>query len=457
MFEGRGSQGRLCTGLALGAVFLAGAGCSAMGEDVDGFSSEDWKLVQAIQPLATPMPRNPFNHRDTDVALAKLGQMWFFETDGSEAITVDGLSGKKGETGKVGCVTCHDPNHYFIDARGTALSHGLSVLKRNTPSMVNLGWYEWNGWAGRFDSLLMHGSAAFGGGASQLAAAHWIYKKYHAEWDAAFPDHPLDNALDPMAPDAGRFPKTGRPKAAGAPDGPWEMMTPEDQGIILQMQSDWARVWDAYPRALTTHGSAFERYVRGDYSALNPAAKRGLALFVGKAACNECHTGSLLSDSKFHNIGVPTVPGTAPDMARAADMAAFKTNIFSAEGVFPEGAPRAGQPVFDDIEAGKRKHATLDLSPTAMASMVGAFRTPQLLNIAETGPYFHTGTVNTLEEVVRHYNGGGGSAGSFPGPKDPRIVPLGLTDPEIADLVQFLKSLTGAPPDKEWTADIGKH
>ena len=58
------------------------------------------------------------------------------------------------------------------------------------------------------------------------------------------------------------------------------------------------------------------RYVRGEYGLLSPGAKRGLTLFVGKAACNECHTGSLLSDSKFHNIGVPTPTGTATPMRR---------------------------------------------------------------------------------------------------------------------------------------------
>jgi cytochrome c peroxidase len=447
MFEGRVFNCGLRTGMAVGAMLFASTGCSTMGEDVDGFSHEDWKLVEAIQPLAAPMPHNPFNHRDNDTGLAKLGQAWFFETDVAEAITVDGPSGKKGETGKVGCVTCHDPNKYFSESRDGALSHGLSFLKRNTPAMVNEGWYGWNGWAGRFDSLLMHGAAAFGGAASPLATAHWMFKKYRTEYNDMFPETPLPEALDPMAPDASRFPKTGRPKAnADAPDGPWEMMTPDDQHAIFQMQANFARVWDAYPRMLTTHGSAFERYVKGEYSMLSPSAKRGLTLFIGKAACNECHTGSLLSDSKFHNIGIPTVAGTAPDMARSADIAAWKTNVFNAEGEFS-----------DDREAGKQKHATIDYSPGAVAALTGAFRTPQLLNIAETGPYFHTGTVKTLEEVVRHYNAGGGAAGSFPGAKDPRIVPLGLTDAEMGDLVAFLKTLTGAPADPEWTKDIAKH
>ena len=83
----------------------------------------------------------------------------------------------------------------------------------------------------------------------------------------------------------------------------------------------------------------------------------------------------------------------------------------------------------------------------------GAFRTPILLNIAETGPYFHTGEYNTLTDVVNHYNQGGGVPGTFVGTKSPRLQPLGLTETEVADLVEFLKTLTGNPPDPDWMCD----
>ena len=60
-----------------------------------------------------------------------------------------------------------------------------------------------------------------------------------------------------------------------------------------------------------------------------------------------------------------------------------------------------------------------------------AFRTPSLLNIAETAPYFHSGLAKTLEEVLLFYNEGGGTSG-FVGKKSPEIRPLGLTEGEIA-------------------------
>ncbi len=83
----------------------------------------------------------------------------------------------------------------------------------------------------------------------------------------------------------------------------------------------------------------------------------------------------------------------------------------------------------------------------------GSFRTPSLINVAMTGPYFHTGLYNTLRDVVQHYNQGGAPTGTFAGTKSPRIRPLNLTDQEVDDLVEFLKTLTGDPPNVDWSCD----
>ena len=446
MFEAKRFAGWLRPGLGLCAALAGIGGCDSISDDVDGFSQEDWKQVQQIAPLSVEAPRNPFNKRDNDVAVAKLGQMLFFETDVAEAITIDNSPvGKKGETGKVGCVTCHDANKYFVDTRPFGpTSYGRGAPgRRNTPAMLNEGYYDWIGWTGRNDSLVMHGSGVWNLSASVLAYSHYLYKKYREEYNATFPDNPLDPALDPMAPDAKRFPPTGAPKAAGAMDGPWEAMTPDDQKIIQQIQANLGRVWDSYPRMVVTRNSPFERYVKGDYAALSPGAKSGLRLFIGKAACNDCHNGPILSDNKFHNIGVPTpATATAQDMGRFPDMGAARTHAFSSISVFS-----------DNREEGNRKLNSVD---TADVAMTGAFRTPGLLSIAETGPYFHTGEVKTLEDVVRHYNKGGGEPGTFAGPKDARLKPLGLTEAEQADLVEFLRHLTGEVSE-EWKRDTAKH
>jgi cytochrome c peroxidase len=84
----------------------------------------------------------------------------------------------------------------------------------------------------------------------------------------------------------------------------------------------------------------------------------------------------------------------------------------------------------------------------------GAFRTPILLNVAKTAPYFHTGEKTTLRDVVVHYNNGGAPAGTFVGTKSSRLRPLGLSDLEIDDLVEFLNTLTGDAPDPAWLCDL---
>jgi cytochrome c peroxidase len=112
--------------------------------------------------------------------------------------------------------------------------------------------------------------------------------------------------------------------------------------------------------------------------------------------------------------------------------------------------PDAGDPRFavcmeanEPYEACTKYHASLE----------GVFRTPSLISVAMTGPYFHTGETKSLRDVVEHYNKGGGAEGSFVGVKSPRLRPLLLTESEMDDLVEFLRSLTGDAPSKELTCN----
>jgi cytochrome c peroxidase len=112
-------------------------------------------------------------------------------------------------------------------------------------------------------------------------------------------------------------------------------------------------------------------------------------------------------------------------------------------------SPFNGAGIFsDDPVAGAAKIAGL----AQAEEQKGQFRTKSLRHLTETAPYFHHGDMQTLEEVVRFYNAGGGDSG-FAGVKDPLMVPLNLSDSEIADLVAFLESLTGAPVDEALTMD----
>jgi cytochrome c peroxidase len=76
---------------------------------------------------------------------------------------------------------------------------------------------------------------------------------------------------------------------------------------------------------------------------------------------------------------------------------------------------------------------------------IGAFRTPQLRNIGITAPYMHDGSMQTLFDVMDHYNKGGEVNRWLDG----GIEPLALTEEEISDLVEFMFSLTDVRFDKE--------
>ena len=72
---------------------------------------------------------------------------------------------------------------------------------------------------------------------------------------------------------------------------------------------------------------------------------------------------------------------------------------------------------------------------------IAAFKTPDVRNILVTGPYFHDGSMETLWDIIDHYNKGDGLQDPY---LDEDIQPLALTEPEIDDLVAVLASLTSS-------------
>jgi cytochrome c peroxidase len=69
----------------------------------------------------------------------------------------------------------------------------------------------------------------------------------------------------------------------------------------------------------------------------------------------------------------------------------------------------------------------------------GMFKTPTLRNIALTAPYMHDGSMQTLEEVIEHYNSGGHFADNV---ITGSITQLNLTEYDKQALLAFLHTLT---------------
>ena len=159
----------------------------------------------------------------------------------------------------------------------------------------------------------------------------------------------------------------------------------------------------AFERTLVTGNSPFDRYLYGgERAAMSEAAVRGMGIFMDKERgnCTACHLAgpkaALFTDGLFHNVGA---------------------------GMNAEG---------ELVDLGR-------YNETKVEADKGAFKTPSLRNVAQTGPYMHDGKLKTLREVVDFYVGGGSSNANL----DRQIRPLALTGRDREDLVAFLEALTG--------------
>jgi len=141
----------------------------------------------------------------------------------------------------------------------------------------------------------------------------------------------------------------------------------------------------AFERKLVTPGP-FDAYLAGDSEALTDAEKAGLDLFV-TTGCTTCHIGPGVGGSMYQKLGL-VKPYETEDVGRS------KATGKDADKYF--------------------------------------FKVPSLRNIEKTGPYFHDGSIATLDEAVR-------LMGTHQLGKD-------LTDEQVQSIVTFLGALTGEIP-----------
>lgn len=423
------------------------ASASDSGDDI--FTSDERAAMKTFTPLGA-VPPDTTNAFADNAAAAVLGQRLFFDKSysGPLAIGDDGTNGGLGaqnEAGKVACVSCHSSKATDDDrTKPNNVSLGTDYGTRNALSVVNSSFYVWTNWGGRFDSQWSLPLAVAENpklmNSSRLAIAHMLWDKYKADYDAIFPV-PLDADLDPASANASRFPPSGKPKAAGAADGPWEGMAAGDQAIVNRIYVNYGKAIAAYMRKVVSRNAPFDRFVAGDAAALDAPAKRGLKVFLGKGKCATCHSGPAFTDDLFHNLGVPQTGPRVPstDLGRWADVPPLLASPFNVNGAYS-----------DDTGTGK----LTGLVQTD--AQKGQFRTKSLRNVAGAAPYMHAGQSATLEDVMKYYARGGDTPPADAGTKDVRMVPLGLTDGDVADLVAFMKALDGEPIPASLLTDTSK-
>ena len=271
----------------------------------------------------------------------------------------------------VACISCHSPAHSFADSKRVSVGHEGRQGQRNTPGLL---------------------------GVAQIKPLFWDGRASTLEEQALGPlQHPDEMAMDVPALAAKLAALDDYPAQFNAAFGKKEGVT---LPRILTALAD-------YQRTLLPPVTRFDTFLEGERTALNDRELLGLHLFRTKARCMSCHSGALLTDQQFHNLGLSYY--------------------------------------------GRKKYEDLGrYLVTGRDEDVGKFRTPGLRGVAQSGPWMHNGLFPQMVGLLNMYNAGMSrpvphNAQQAADPKfpvtSPLLQPLQLTSAEIIALKSFLEVL----------------
>jgi cytochrome c peroxidase len=292
--------------------------------------------------------------------------------------------------GTVACATCHDTSRGFTDRRNLFEGVGGSVGRRNSPTTMNALFFSTMFWDGRAPTL---------------------------EEQAKLP------IINPI--EMGQ-PNPAAAVAALASDAQYQQAFQTAYGRPVNYD-DIGRALASYERTLIFLSSPFDRWALGDAKAISDDAKAGWSLYNGKGRCSACHqissSNPIGTDGRFHNVGVSARHQDFEGLAKRA-LAVLEKD--SSSKAIDELALQT-----DLAELGR-------FTVTRNRSDIGSFKTSQVRNVGVTAPYMHDGSLQTLWDVMDHYNKGG-EANPY---LDGGIEPLALSETEVNQLVAFLFTLT---------------
>lgn len=325
--------------------------------------------------------------------LPQLGRALFFSLD---------LSGD----GDVACATCHHPALGGADALSLPLGVGFEATlvgadrasgltdverirtARNSPSVLNVAlWDHRLMWDGRVEASDPEagfngerGGITVPGGTSDapdLVAAQALMPIGHPDEMAGSLADGSEEAVtvivDRLAEDSHWQAAFAEACDSSFLSEGWQTAC-DDPSLPLVEPPLLADALSAYQRSLVFVDSPWSAYVQGDLDAISDAAKQGALAFYRSPAegglnCGACHTGDFFTDEQLHAIAAPQIgPGN------------------------PIGTGTPG------LDLGRAELSGSD-------DDAFAFRTPTLLNVSQSAPYFHAGSVPTLFRVVLHYRG----------------------------------------------------
>jgi cytochrome c peroxidase len=217
-----------------------------------GPSGVDALKAQYRRPATIPFPKdNPFTPDK-----AALGKKLYFDT-------------RLSVTSAQSCASCHSPGFGWGDGLAVGVGHGMAKLGRRSPTIVNAAWSAIYMWDGRLPTLEdqalgpIQSPGEMNMKLDQLMARLASIPEYKPAFDAAFPGE-------------GMKPKT------------------------------LAQAIATYERTVVSERAPFDAWVEGNEKAISEDAKRGFALFNGKAQCAACHEGWNFTNEGFQDIGLPS-------------------------------------------------------------------------------------------------------------------------------------------------------
>lgn len=268
-------------------------------------------------------------------------------------------------TGTVSCNSCHNVMEGGDDGRPSSMGIHGRIGPRNAPTVWNSAFQTSQFWDGRSPSL------------EEQAKGPVV-----AAPEMGMPDH--NKAIERIASIPGYREK-------------FSQVFGDKDSVTLE---NAVKAIAAFERTLITPDSAYDRYAKGEKSAMTDSQIRGMQLFES-TGCTECHSG-------------PALNGWEPG---------------ATEPVFNE-FPRYSNNEFVNKYSLSKDHGRYEV--TRQDEDKHLYKVPTLRNITITAPYFHNGAVNSLPEAVRVMA--------------QTELDIKLSDQNVTDIVAFLTALDGKFP-----------